>query len=409
MTETRPTPSPIPIATPTPASASTPTSAPRFRTSSDYRLVVFDRVDDRERTLFAELAADPDFYGVLRPAAAGRTYRAVDRDLALLLLTLAEPGPLPFFARRDGAEADVADLVLDGVLEVEHEGRFVSGPGAAHLLETEREGSAAHPLGALAEEALLLAANLAADPVAGPAPGAAGPEHLAAFLYDFNRLPLDPEWERRLDGRDAVLAFLGAAPGTPLRRNLEARWQLPAEEGPWILFSPRERRQQRPGGGDFKLYVSPRPEALPETFRTLVEVLGRRPRHAFKVGADAAGLLRPDKLLAYFGDLESLLAVARDLEERLAGLPVHGVPFSAPVDAAGLLSWGVDPPASMRPLSWQGPESWRTWVVGRLAALLARGDGATPAEARAFAVARLAREGVDVDRWLPTAALFPAA
>ena len=69
-----------------------------FRTSSLYDLVVFDRLSTEEQVLLAELCSDPEAYGVLRPRpGTGRTYRAIGKDAALLLLTLREPGSLPFF------------------------------------------------------------------------------------------------------------------------------------------------------------------------------------------------------------------------------------------------------------------------------------------------------------------------
>ena len=390
----------------------------RFRAGEAYELVVFDRLGDDERTAFAELAGDPDFYGVLRPraAAGGRHYRAVDRETALLLLTLAEPAPLPFFARGDGAAGGIAELVLDEVLEVEHHGAFVTGPAALPLLAANASsaggtagagaGSAAgHPLCRLAGEALRYAAALGSDE----------PRRLAALLYDFNRLPATPGWEHRLADRGSVLAFLGYAAGSPQLAALRRGWEIgrPDDDGGWIHFTTRHGRERgaTAAAASCKLYVSPPVEALPQAFAALVAVLGRRPGAAFKVGADAAGLLRPDKLVAYFADAESLLAVARELEARLDGVAAHGVPFTAPIDAAGLLSWGVDPPTSLRPLSWQGPESWRTWLAGRLAVALARARAAGEGEQEAcrFALARVAREGVDVERWLPAADLFRAA
>ena len=72
--------------------------------------------------------------------------RSATSDLALLLLTLRDPGPLPAFAaQRLGEEAEeaVARLVLDGVLELEQDGRFVSGrAGSADPTEAAGRGDA---------------------------------------------------------------------------------------------------------------------------------------------------------------------------------------------------------------------------------------------------------------------------
>lgn len=381
---------------------SLPLETARVRAGGAYELVVFDRLRPEEQAAFAELLADPGFYGVLRPVGegGGHTYRTVDRETALLLLTCAAPAPLPFFARDAESLEGVTELILDGVLEVEHEGAFLAGARAAAILAPPERVAACHRLTRLAEEALRQATALGSD----QAP------RIAAFLYDFNRAPISPDWARRLTYREAVLEYLGHAAGSPRRGELEGAWEISGGDGPggWISFGSRGRRQRR-SDVTYKLYVSPAVDDLPRAFDAVLAVLAGNPQAAFKVGADAAGLFRPDKLVAYFGDLESLLATARRLEEALPGVASQGVPFTSPIDAEGLLSWGVDPPASSRPLSWQGPDSWRTWLVGQLGALLARGAGDAPADACSFALARLAREGVDVDRWIPAAHLFRAA
>jgi len=381
----------------------------RFRAGSAYELVVFDRLPPEERAPLAELGADADFYGILKPRAeTGRTIKVVGKDTALLWLTLQTPGLLPFFVwsgEPETAARAVTELVLDGVLEIEEGERFLSGPAAAELLLPRAD---APPRGRLAElslAALRYGEGLRLDE----------PQRLAARLYGFGRQPVSPAWARRLSGREAVLAFLGAAPESPLRRRLEAGWESAADgDAPgWITWSPRQPGRGRGSGNKaaYKLYVSPAVEALPAAFAALVDHLADRGAVAFKVGADAAGLLRPDKLVLYFGALEELLAAASQLAERLSGLPPHGVPFSAEIDGDGLLSWGMDPPDGDRLLAWQERASWRLWIVRRLAAALvaAQAEVAGGMAASQFALERLRREGVDVDRWTPSAALWQAA
>jgi hypothetical protein len=381
-----------------------------FRAGGAYELIVFDRLPPEEQAPLAELGADADFYGILKPRAeSGRTIKVVGKDTALLWLTLQAPGPLPFFVwsgEPETAARAVTELVLDGVLEIAEGERFVSGPAAAELL-LPRAGAA--PRGRLAElslAALRYGEGLRLDE----------PQRLAARLYGFGRAPVSPAWARRLSGREAVLAFLGAAPETPLRRKLEEGWQTAADgedAAGWITWSPRQPGRGRGAAGKsaYKLYVSPAVAALPAAFAVLVDYLAERAAVAFKVGTDAAGLLRPDKLVVYFDALEELLEAASELGRRLAGLAPHGVPFSAEVAGDGLLSWGMDPPAGDRILAWQERASWRLWVVRRLAAALvaAQADAEPGMAAAQFALERLRREGVDVDRWTPSAALWQAA
>ena len=379
-------------------------AARRFRAGSLFDLVVFDRLPPEEQAPLSEMRADPDFYGVLRPReGSGRTVKVVDRDTALLWLTLVPPGPLPFFVWSGDVEEaarSVLDLVLDGVLEMEHEGAFVCG-SAAPGLEAPSVAAPLGRLGRMSQDALRHAEALAVD----------DPTEAAGHLYGFGRMPLSPAWEDRLPDTAALLEFLGIAPGSELQRELDKGWER-AEGGKmpgWVAWTPRAGRA-RSAGAVHKLYVSPLPESLPRAFAALVDVLARRGPRPFKVGDGAAGVLRPDKLVAYFTDVEDLQAVAQELASRLSGVSPHGVPFSAEVGGDGLLSWGMDPPASARVAAWQEPESWRLWVTRRLAASLvaARQDAAGLSPWR-FAVERLRREGVDVDRWTPGAAMWRVA
>lgn len=377
-----------------------------FRAATAYELVVFDRLSRDEQALLAELRSDPDFYGILRPRPnSGRTIKAVGRGTALLWLTLQTPGPLPFFVFGDDEEAikTIPELLLDGVLEVEDKGRFLSGTEAAGLMARGHPSvvspSSKGRLSLLSDEALRYGENLLLD----------DPNRLAVRLYGFGRQPVTPRWTRLLADREAVLSFLGAGAGTNSRRRLDSDWQeaddrkMPA----WLVWSNRVRGKSDLGDAHFKLYVSPAMIALRQVFATVLEVASARGGH-FKIGSDAAGLLRPDKMVLYFRNQEALVEVASELAKQLAGVATHGVPFSAEITPDGLLSWGMDPPQSERALSWQEQESWRLWIVRRLAAAMiaAQHDphrGMAPAK---FALERLRHEGVDVDRWTPSVSIW---
>ncbi len=396
----------------------------RFRAGGGYRLVVFDRLPPAEQAALAELRAHPDFYGVLLPREGSRrTVKAVGRDTALLWWTLTEPGPLPFFVwsgEAEAAAAGITELVMDGVLEIADGDGFVTGAAASGLLLPATPAAPQGKLARLSAAALRHAEAL----------GVADPETLAASLYGYNRQPVTAAWARRLPDRAAVLDYLDAAAGSPLGRRLAAEWDRASGESEpegWIAWRYRGRQGaaagQRPSGGRaaFKLYLSPAIEALPAAFAAVVETLEAAGRGDFKIGCDAAGLLRPDKLVLYFAGQEELLAVADGLARRLPGLPAQGVPFTAEIGLDGALSWGMDPPKSARLVSWHEGESWRIWVVRRLAsALLAARDGlAGEPDGRVetegglapwqFALERLRREGVDVDRWTPAAHIWQAA
>jgi hypothetical protein len=369
-----------------------------FRANPLYELALFDRLGPEERHALEDLRKDPDFYGVLRPRAGAPPLgvKAVDRETALLFLTLREPGPLPSYVGavlgRD-AERTVRRLVADGVLEVEGEaGSFVTGAAAFAATGEARPGA-----GRLAE---LSVAALRY----GQALGFDDPLRLSFRLYGYNRRPLTPRWQRLLPSAAAVQEHLGIALRGANRRLLDGSWAPSVASEAWLSWRSRSAEPASSARGEtYKLYVSPAPEALAESFGAVLEALAAARAPQFKIGAGAAGLLRADKIVAYFPSFERLAEAADRIASKLSGVPAQGVPFTSEIAGAGLLSWGVDP--SSERIGSSGRESWRLWLTHRLARALvsAATSGAEGAEPWRFALERLRLEGVDTDSWTPGA------
>lgn len=368
-----------------------------LRANPAYELVLYDRLEPGVREALADLRKDPDFYGVLRPReAAGLGVKSVDRETALLFLTLREPGPLPaYFERVAGVEAGrvMARLVADSVLEVERAGAFVSGPAAFDLLQGEEGSGERGRLASLSIEALRY----------GQALDVSDPLRLSMRLYGYNRRPLTPAWKRLLPSAEAVERYLGCASGGTNKKLLDRGWSRFGASNEWISWRSRAADAVREAGGPgvtWKLYVSPAPEALADGFGRVLEALALARAPQFKIGADAVGLLRPDKIVAYFPTFERLALAADAIAKPLSGTPAQGVPFTSEIGGDGLLSWGVDPPGKER-------ESWRFWLTHRLARALlagkAAGEGVEPWR---FALERLRLEGVNTDSWTPGALLW---
>jgi hypothetical protein len=371
-----------------------------LRANPAYELVLWDRLAPEERRALDRLPRDPDFYGVLRPrtaegAGVAHGVKAVDRDTALLFLTLREPGPLPSYVRTALGEATgrtVARLIADGVLEIENGGAFLCGPVALQVRRETRETGGR--LAELSIAALRYGQALAID----------DPLRLSFRLYGYNRRPLNPRWQKLLAGPEAVQAHLGIGPGGANRKLLDRTWRPSPPSEAWLSWHSRADEPSADSrGATWKLYVSPAPEALAEGFGAILEALAAARAGQFKIGAGAAGLLRPDKIVAYFPSFERLEEAARAVEPRLAGVAAQGVPFTSEIAGGGLLSWGMDPPATERD-PWGGRESWRLWLTHRLArALIAARSTREEAEPWRYAVERLRLEGVDPDTWTPAA------
>lgn len=299
-----------------------------------------------------------------------------------------------------GIAQDIARLVLDGILEIEADGGFVSGPPAWPVLFGD------HPLvlpdgviGELSVAALRLASDLDAGSV----------DAVAARLYGFNFAPATASWRRRLPSAAAVDRFLDTDAVCRMPALAQAWKREPARLG-FIYWSARSA----PRGTDcaeprYKLYVSPGIESLPDCLARAAAVIADHAAPAFKVGADLCGLLRPDKMVIYETSLVRLAALAKDLATEVGAMRPCGVPFTAAIGDTGLLSWAIDPDAERA----GGPNiSWRVWISRMLAAALLTARQhveATDMAPFAFALRRIALEGVDPATWRPTRGFCPDA
>lgn len=376
-----------------------------FRANPEYEVVLFERLPPEQQEYLKELRNEPDFYGVFRPRGeSALTMKSAPRDAALLCMTLREPGPLPQFVRTlfgTGSNQAIAELVLDGILEIEDDGGFVSGSQAFQAVYQQPPSTGGEGLiSRLSLDALKYAQNL----------DMADSHQLSARLYFYNRTPASAYWRRTLSSPAAVCAFLGIENGGPSQRKLERYWSSAdgGETNGWLHWTARQVPQRTRPGPTYKLYVSPKCEGVRDAFQAAAEALAGCGAFSFKAGRDLHGLLRPDKLVAYFQDFESLERAAAELARRLEGCPAQGVPFTAELPGGGLLSWGVDPPLEEQSFGSQMRESWRLWVTNRLAVALLASKASTTAgiEPWQFALERLRLEDIDTDTWTPAAGIW---
>ena len=369
-----------------------------FRTNPECEQVSSGRLAPEQR----KTLRDPDFDRLLiARKGSRRDIQAVSRETAPLLLTLADPGRVPSYARSlpaDQCNLMLARLVLDGLLEIFREGRFVCGPEAYDLIyDASPSNIPQGVLTRLAQEALEYAQALDVEDTC----------LLSQRLYFYNRVPLSPLWKRQFPGRAFVARYLDIENRGANRRLLGDSWEEMKLTSPldvWFRWEARcDRASEMEPQRMYKLYLSPRPEFVREAFRALVNVLADVRAHHFKIANNAVNLLRPDKIVIYFRNFETLNEAATRIARDLVGCPVQGVPFTAGITQDGLLSWGIDPAPENGPATSLEWESWRLWTTNRLASALlaakrAKINGLEPCR---FALQRLRLEGVDTDTWTP--------
>lgn len=363
----------------------------RFRLSPKFRPARLAELSANEQLAFGEVRADRDIDYLWVPRASGLSAKAVDGQTVSFLLSLRSPRLLVPSERVafESARDELRRMVLDSILEIELEDGFVTGPTAVDSLGLEDADVQA---GTGVRRASLAALEYAA------ALGLADAPLLSTRLYQFNGEPRSPEWTRRIPSSSALERWLGIDESAPLRRNLDRRWagsSTHRASQQWFFFREADTKNRR-----LKLYIAPRPEMLPEALPEIVAVLDRHGIAAFKIGGTLAGILRPDRVVAYADSIDQVHAVGAEVFARIGGLPARAVPFTVALDTAGLASWGVDPPSSERISNWQGP-SWRRWITDRLAVAIVSARASGVASPTTFALRRIALDGIDPSTWAP--------
>jgi hypothetical protein len=158
----------------------------------------------------------------------------------------------------------------------------------------------------------------------------------AADLYQYFREPFGAV-SRRYESP------VHPAPGSPIgREHAFVGWRCSTREG-WIyLHNEDSKAGQADPANRYKMYVSPHQADLPAVARLTAPVLRKFSVKVWKVAANYAHALRPDKLVIYFpGRLD--IALISELRSLLAHFEEHGVPLAGQVAGTGLLYFGRDP------------------------------------------------------------------
>lgn len=292
----------------------------------------------------------------------------------------------------DAARVRVGALVFDCVLDARVEGRWVSGPtAAAYLLRDHSPRSA----GDLSTRAIVYAFAMRIG----------APRGVAHFLYRFGRLPMSPRWLRSVSCAATTDSLIPWFEREGLARVGTATWSKgPQANGAWWLWRRRIQPHAR-NVGLWKLYIDVMPEAIPVAVRACLETLTDSDATAFKLASTAGDALRPDKIVVYYPDRESMESAAKELASDLHGFATQGLPFAPRVRGCPNILWGIDPPGATG-LPWAEERSWRHWACSRLGFAIVR-TGAADDNVRLSQVGqRLNADGVDVSTWAPMDSLI---
>ena len=366
------------------------------RASRDYRLAQPEELPLETRQTLERSMPAGQLAGVLVSRAGGLADRAVDQAGAALFRHLVEPVD----AVETGlVAADLVAPVLDGVLEIESDTGWVSGPSAYRMLDLVVPSVGDDGCSVASVTALRRAARFG------------GRDVTAAWvrLYCSGRLPMSAAWADRLRVAGGVERFATSGAGRALRRH----WSGPGSDDAkgWLIWRHLDPSRRRAVSWGEKLYVGVRPDAVPAAVAAVAAIGGEVGLPAFKIAAQPIGLRRSDKIVLYCQDATQRDQLGRRLARALEGADPQPVPFTSALVPTGLVSWGSDPPDHVGPPDVEGGQSWRTWLCQQLAESLVAAV-ARPAPDLApheFALGRLAVEGVDPRTFTPSDDLWGAA
>jgi hypothetical protein len=375
----------------------------KLRPCPFYQLIEWNQLNISQQEMLSGLYDEAEVYGIFLPAdkSSNLTLKVAYKEVALLYLHLGKTNILPrylFLSGEQKINATIAQLVLDNILEMECKGNFVSGSAAIKAIFGETLFETAiipDRISQLSLEAIqygLLLRNM-------------DRRSLSYKLYTFNTIPWDSYAKSKFYVDSSVKEFLFSSAKNEINNLLKKYWKPDnlSEEKYWLSWSRIGADKNyfiTPDKPTFKLYISPAIHDLPIVFDRAIRVLSVSQTLSFKTGSTIQGLLRPDKMVAYFESIEALMETATLLKKEFTGYAPHGVAFTAQVDETGMLSWGVDPPLTDI-LSVIEAGSWRLKVTDQLALAImqAQTDKLNLRESIHFIKAKLLSVGINPENW----------
>lgn len=372
----------------------------KFRPGTAYRLLEWNQLDDARKRLLAALQDESELYGIFEPVdrTGGHVAKTAYQEAALLYLHLQQCSTLPhYLSLQDPRQINerIATLVLDGIIEMEWDGKFVSGTGAVSCIYGETMNAWSHLpnyLSELSYNAIYYTWSLQDKDYTS----------LTSRLYSFNTTPLDASQKTLFYKKHSVTDFIFSQCKEEVKLTMNDNWNLDAAKNTkaWISWNRNHTDENYSETYTvYKLYISPLLDELPGVFAKSLPIITNSQAFSFKVGATLQGLLRPDKMVVYFFSENAMLKTASLIMEKITGHTPQGVPFSFQLDSTGLLSSGED--------SLDGGtnnadgESWRAEITSQLARLLVQSatDHLSWNQTLDFIHAMMEQKGIDTRCW----------
>jgi len=319
------------------------------RLSCRYRLVAFSELSKFQYEALGTFVDNPEFGAVLlAEGGSGLGAKVISHGVAAALATLdsSQARPLPL------APDVIEQLCVNGVIEIERHGGFVTGPRLLTLGGHDLADASYDPI---SKAAIEYALHLPLNDLA----------RLAARIYFFNREPRD-----RTGLHDSAHAETHRAINEwKTSYEAKARYkEIDPEKTPgWRVFARKGATRISKESGTFKVYVCPKADFFPRAIPQILQAFSSQDVATFKVGSDPIGVIRPDKVVAYFSTYVEMEAVLPSIREIVPPEHAQGTPFTAPLTSNGSVSWGFDPPILKETASLRERESWRVWVCNRIA------------------------------------------
>lgn len=375
-----------------------------FRASSTHDLVELSQLNQSDQQALAGLASTEDIFGIFKNKSAGNDslHKIAYKDVALLSYFLKEPSQLPSFIKNnfdDDINATLCKLVLEGILEIQADGEFVSGVDAQNVIcpaSIKAIEISKSRISQLSEKAIQYGIGL--NNVDGIS--------LSTRLYCYNTIPSLSHQYNHLDRPEKIKDFLWKQ-DFDLYEWAARKWmqQSIQKEQHWLSWTkPAYQDIDLVDKCTYKLYISPLIQRLPEIFVKSVKVLSGTKCFSFKVGATVEGLLRPDKLVAYFLTYKDLNEAVLLLKPQLPSYEPQGVPFTSQLDDMGILSWGLDPPKKDINKNIESG-SWRERVTKKIALSIikAKKEENDKTKILSHVMSLIALEDIDPETWTPKA------